>query len=163
MGLPREWFSKPRKGRCGCGQRSSSAHGSKMIKNSRRVRCRQQMDCSTVPCRINTALPGSEQEELNKSLPLPSQRQGWKGTPSQSAAPCSCPSRDCRVLQRLQGHQQPFPGPPGLSESRGGCSGMLRAHSAHDCLPARHSSGHIAYSPPLPWPPSSGEGHRVHC
>lgn len=50
--------------------------------------------------------------------PIP--EAGLEGyTPSQFPAPCSCSSRACRVLQHLQGHQQPFAEPPKLADTPG--------------------------------------------
>lgn len=46
---------------------------------------------------------------------------------SQFPAPCSYPSRACRVLQHLQGHRQPLPGHPGPAHPRAQGSGSPRA------------------------------------
>lgn len=161
MGLPPERFSKPHKGCC-CGQGSSLVHGSKRDQILQESSIPSANGCSAILRRINTTSSGSKQKELNKSLPLPSQRQGWRGTP--------------RANSQLRVHVH-----PGLA----GCSSISRAIGSlaldlqdlctprHEALdrpepisprlsPRQAQLRCAASSLPAPWPLSSEEGHRVH-
>lgn len=132
-GCPESGSANPAKVAGAGGQGSSSARGSKHDQILQESLIPSANGCSTILRRINTTSSGSGQEELNKSLPLPSQRQGWRGTP--------------RANSQLRVHVQ-----PGIA----GCASISSATGSLSLnLQGLQTPGHKALACPEPAQPAA--------